>query len=190
MLRDNRAGYGLVSILLHWTTGPIILFLIALGFYMRSLSYQSPLYYQLPKLHVSLGILVTLLMLLRALWRISSKTPERLPTVDKPSYFAAKLIKIALYLATFAVCVSGYIIATSDGQTINCFGLFSIPSTREYTAVGIDRAGFVHKYVALAIAGMVILHAGAALVHHFVKRDRTLVRMLKPTTKNETQNPS
>jgi cytochrome b561 len=34
--------------------------------------------------------------------------------------------------------------------------------------------------------GIVILHAAAALFHHFIKRDKTLVRMLKPAALTAT----
>ncbi|WP_409990565.1 cytochrome b [Cellvibrio sp.] len=44
-----------------------------------------------------------------------------------------------------------------------------------------DRAGKIHKYVAWGLIALVALHAIAALFHHFIKRDKTLVRMLKPS---------
>jgi cytochrome b561 len=35
----------------------------------------------------------------------------------------------------------------------------------------------VHYALAFTLTGLVLIHAGAALHHHFVRRDRTLARM-------------
>ncbi len=159
MLKDSRAGYGLVTIILHWVCAPLILFLFGLGVYMRGLDYYSPWYHRGPELHIALGLLVFGLMSLRLLWRSRSTDP------------------------VFVISISGYFITTAEGQGASFFGLFSIPATVEFSASNIDFAGAIHKYFAWGVIGIVLLHAGAAIFHHFVKRDATLVRMLKPATK-------
>ena len=179
-LRDSSDGYGLVSIFFHWVSGIVVLSLFFLGIYMMKLSINSPYLFTAPRLHVSLGILAGILMAARLLWRLSSRSPDSMARPGSASYFAEKFIKQLLYLLVFIVIISGYIISTSDGQTITSFGWFEIPSLRQYTAVGINRASYVHKYIAWGIMGAVTLHALAALLHHFIKRDRTLKRMLVP----------
>jgi cytochrome b561 len=183
MLRDSIKGYGLVAIFFHWVTGSLVLALFFLGVYMMTLGLHSPYLIKAPQLHISLGIAVTILMSARFLWRLSSQSPKSLASPRTFGYFAEKFIKGLLYFIVFVVLGTGYIVSTSDGQTISCFGLFEVPSLRQYTAVGINRAANIHKYVAWAIVATVALHALAALGHHFIKRDRTLVRMLKPSAK-------
>jgi cytochrome b561 len=41
-----------------------------------------------------------------------------------------------------------------------------------------DLAGAVHKYLAYLLMCSVVLHALAALKHHFIDKDNTLTRML------------
>ena len=41
-----------------------------------------------------------------------------------------------------------------------------------------DIAGLVHRYLAYALIALVVLHAVAALKHHFINHDNTLRRML------------
>ncbi len=183
MLKDSRAGYGLVTIILHWVCAPLILFLFGLGVYMRGLDYYSPWYHRGPELHIALGLLVFGLMSLRLLWRSRSTDPVSIPTISKSNLLAAKTVKIALYTIVFVISISGYFITTAEGQGASFFGLFSIPATVEFSASNIDFAGAIHKYFAWGLIGIVLLHAGAAIFHHFVKRDATLVRMLKPATK-------
>ena len=40
-----------------------------------------------------------------------------------------------------------------------------------------DVSGELHEVLAFTLAGLVLLHAGAALKHHFIDRDQTLLRM-------------
>jgi cytochrome b561 len=40
-----------------------------------------------------------------------------------------------------------------------------------------DIAGLIHLVLAISLITLVTLHAAAALKHHFIDRDRTLLRM-------------
>jgi cytochrome b561 len=179
MIRDSDDNYGIVSIFFHWLSAGLTLFLFALGVYLTSYGYYSGDYLQYAHLHYALGILLLGLVAIRLLWRLTSKTPKNLAT-KLPARLSIKLIKFLLYVLLFAVLVSGYFICTSEGQTINVFGWFQVPSLMLLEMDQLNLAGLTHKYVAWVLFGLVILHAGAALVHHFFIRDRTLVRMLKP----------
>ena len=183
MLKDSASGYGLVTIILHWVCAPLIFFIFGLGVYMRSLDYYSPWYHRGPELHIALGLIIFLLMSLRLLWRSRSKSPDPIPTISKNNLLAANLVKIMLYLAVFIICITGYLITTAEGQGANFFDLFSIPASVHLNAHNVDRAGWIHKYLAWGLVSIALLHAAAALFHHFIKRDKTLVRMLKPADK-------
>ena len=37
---------------------------------------------------------------------------------------------------------------------------------------------FVHRLIGIAIAGLICAHIGGALFHHFVRKDRVLMRMV------------
>lgn len=179
MIRDSRDNYGIVSILFHWLSAVLTLFLFGLGFYLTSYGYYSVDYLEYAHLHYALGILLLGLVSIRLLWRLTSKTPATLAN-KLPAKLSIKLIKFLLYVLLFAVLISGYLICTSEGQSINVFGWFQVPSFVLLETHQLNLAGLTHKYVAWGLLGLVILHAGAALVHHFFIRDRTLVRMLKP----------
>jgi len=183
MLKDSTSGYGLVTIVLHWVCAPLIIFLFGLGIYMRGLDYYSPWYHRGPDLHIALGLLIFALMFLRLLWRKSNQNPNAIPTISQSNLWAASIVKVFLYVGVFIICISGYFITTAEGTGASFFGLFSIPASVEFSANNVDRLGAIHKYCAWGLMGIVILHAAAALFHHFVKRDKTLVRMLKPTDK-------
>src|SRR6187402_3658893 len=103
MLKDSASGYGLITILLHWVTAVLVIFLFSLGVYMTGLDYYSPWYHKGPALHVSLGLLLLALMIVRMLWRTGNQNPAPLPGIDARSILAANLVKVLLYLLIFTL---------------------------------------------------------------------------------------
>jgi cytochrome b561 len=182
MLKDSSAGYGLISIAIHWLSAVLILFLFGLGIYMTGLGYYDDWYHKGPALHISLGLIVLLLMLIRIIWRILNPTPVEL-SAQKLQRGAAKLVKLGLYGAIFIVLISGYLITTAEGKPASLFDWIYIPSLTTLGPNQVDLAGEIHEYLAWGIIALVVLHVAGALLHHFVMRDRTLVRMLKPVKK-------
>jgi len=183
MLKDSHIGYGLITIIFHWLCAILIIALFSLGIYMSELDYYSPWYHKAPELHISLGLGLLALMLLRLIWRSINPTPTALPTINARTMKAASLVKIALYFLFFTLATTGYLITTAEGHAANFFNLVSIPATVELSSENVDRAGFIHEICAWSIIVVATLHAVAALFHHFVKRDRTLLRMLNPVKK-------
>ncbi len=184
MLKDSSSGYGLVSILIHWVSAILILFLFGLGIYMTDLSYYDDWYHKGPELHISLGLVVLLMMLLRVLWRIVNPTPVDLSNVRSQN-LTAKLVKLGLYIFIFVVLVTGYLITTAEGQPASMFGVIKFPVVTELNSQNVDLAGELHEYLAWGIILLVVLHTIGALFHHFVMRDRTLVRIIKPVRKSD-----
>lgn len=184
MLRDSRLGYGLITISLHWLSALTIIFLLVLGVYMTGLGYYDEWYHKGPALHISVGLLLFFIFTFRLLWRVINPTPVALATNAKAN-IAASLIKVILYVLTFAVLISGYLITTAEGQAASIFDWLYIPATLELNAQSVDIAGKIHEFLAWGIVLVAVLHGGAALIHHFFLRDRTLMRMLKPIKKTD-----
>jgi cytochrome b561 len=74
--------------------------------------------------------------------------------------------------------ISGYLISTAEGQPVSVFGWFEIPALLFGLPQQADIAGIVHLWLAWGVVIISALHALAALKHHFMDRDSTLVRML------------
>jgi cytochrome b561 len=120
---------------------------------------------------------------LRIIWRMVNPTPIELSPKPMQSR-AAKLVKWGLYVFIVVVLISGYLITTAEGQPASMFNLIHFPVLIELSSSNVDRAGELHEYLAWGIMALVAVHTVGALFHHFVLRDRTLVRMLKPVNKN------
>jgi cytochrome b561 len=179
MFRNTSKRYGLVPILIHWLSALIVFGLFALGWWMLTLTYYDQWYRLGPWWHKSFGICLLILTVLRVLWVMANPKPAALG--NRIEVIGAKLGHALLYLLLFTVMISGYLISTADGSSISVFDLFSVPATLTDLPSQEDIAGEVHWYSALALVILAGGHGLAALKHHFINQDTTLVRMFGKT---------
>jgi len=183
-LINSPERYGAVSLLLHWGVALTVFAMFAVGLWMVGLSYYHPWRQIVPDWHKSIGITLFVIMLLRVAWRFISPPPPSTPNHGWFIRTAAKLGHLVLYILLFAVMISGYLISTAEGDGIVVFGLFTVPAL--FTISGkAELAGVFHLYLAITLVVLAVLHALAALKHHFIDRDATLVRMLGIKAKRE-----
>ena len=176
-LKNSEEGYGWVSITFHWLMALAIFGLFGLGLYMVELTYYDTWYRGSLDLHKSAGILLAFAWGGRLAWRLLNASPQELGG-KAWEHKVAHLVHILLYLLMLALFVSGYLISTADGRAIEVFGWFEIPASLMMDNQE-DIAGVIHWGLAWSLMGLVALHAAAAVKHHVIDKDRTLVRMLK-----------
>lgn len=178
MLKNTHSSYGTVQVYLHWLSALAVFGLFALGFWMVDLNYYSSWYKTAPHIHKSIGLLLLFATLFRIVWKLSQPKVEALSN-NKLEALAGHVAHIALYALLLVVMTSGYLISTADGRGIDIFNWVTIPSLGELFADQEDIAGIVHEYAAYTIIALALLHALAALKHHFINKDQTLTRMTK-----------
>ncbi|HEV7715489.1 MAG TPA: cytochrome b [Steroidobacteraceae bacterium] len=180
-IRNTTARWGYVAQLLHW----LIVALIILQFVLAFLEQRLPL--SLAKLimlarHKSFGITILMLAVIRLLWRWMNPTPE-LPNTLKPYERAlAKLTHFALYAILFIQPLSGWMMSSARKFPVSWFNLFQLPDLVAPNRALYDFLHAFHATLAWILVGVAVLHAAAALKHHFVLKDDVLRRML-PFTK-------
>ncbi|MGF2733526.1 cytochrome b [Marinobacter sp. DUT-1] len=176
--RNSTERYGSVAIFIHWLVAAAVIGLFALGYWMVDLSYYDDWYRRGPDIHRSVGILLLAVMVIRVIWRFTNPPPLPLSDHQRLEVLAAHAAHGLLYALLFVAMVSGYLISTADGSSISVFGWFEVPSVTGQVKGMEDVAGSIHYWSTWAIVILAGLHALAALKHHFVDRDRTLLRML------------
>lgn len=176
--RNTRDGYGWISRLIHWTMAAAVPAMFGYGLWMRSLDYYDPLYKSAPALHKSVGLVLLAVLAVRFGWRLANPDPDRseLRPLERR---AAELLHWGFYPLLLALMASGYFISTADGRPIMVFGLLAVPAVVKVPGLE-EIAGDVHAALAWLTIGFAALHAAAALKHHFLDRDRTLRKMLRP----------
>jgi cytochrome b561 len=170
--------FGFVSILTHWVSAIAIIGLFALGLWMTGLDYYDTWYQQSLDLHQSIGVLLILVFVLRILWRWLQPLPEPEPGTRPLEHSAALWAHRSMYFLTFLIGLSGYLISTADGRAVEVFNWFSIPATIQDLEQQEDMAGEVHEILVWLLIIVSSVHSLAALKHHFLDRDKTLLNML------------
>ena len=155
---------------------------------MVDLTYYHQLYKTAPALHKSIGILFFTLMILRLVWRSTQISPNHLTSHSPIENKAGKLIHALLYFLVFAIMITGYLISTADGRGIEVFELITVPAFGAIIENQEDVAGLVHKWLAYFLIALTVLHALAALKHHFIDKDNTLNRIIGKRQPLENRN--
>ena len=179
MWRNTTSGYGWVSIAVHWIAALGIVGLFGLGLWMTDLGYGHPWYNRAPALHEAIGMLVLVLILFRLAWRIVTVTPAFEAGMPRWERVAALAAHWLMYLLMLTVVISGYLISTAGGDPVSVFGWLEVPALVHGIERQADIAGWVHYYAAWALVLLAAGHTLAALKHHFIDRDATLIRMLR-----------
>ncbi len=177
-MKNTQINYGYVSIFFHWLSALSIMSLFGLGYYMVDLTYYHEWYKTAPELHKSVGVLLFIFMVVRLIWRYKQLTPEHLTSHSSIERKAGKLAHSALYTLTFIIMITGYLISTADNRGIEVFEFFVIPGFGSFIENQEDLAGLIHKWLAYLLITFSLLHAVAALKHHFIDKDNTLNRMI------------
>lgn len=186
-IRNSHSEWGVLSIAMHWIVALAVFGLFGLGLYMVELDYYDSMYKTAPFVHKSMGVLLFLLMLFRIIWRFASAPPLALVTHNEWEKKLAHWMHIALYGLLLFLMISGYLISTADGRAVSVFGWFDVPSTISGIDNQEDIAGEVHEILAYILMFAVSIHAMGALKHHFIDKDRTILRMMGISKANKTE---
>ncbi|MBS0969883.1 cytochrome b [Nissabacter archeti] len=176
--KNDTQAFGHTSVLIHWLAALVIYGMFALGLWMVTLGYYDVWYHRAPELHKSIGVLLAALILFRIVWRFVSPPPLPLSTYSATTRIAATTAHLLLLAGLIGILVTGYLIATAEGQPISVFGWFGVPALVTLGPAQTDLAGDLHLWLAWGVVVLSVLHALAALKHHFIDGDVTLKRML------------
>lgn len=181
MLTNSARGYGLIHIVIHWVMAGLIWWAAILGLTMTDLpdNFDKLATYAF---HKSLGLTVLGLAVLRLVWKLANQQPLLPETMQGWERTAASATHHLIYLLLFLVPILGYLTSESAPFPLQYFGLFTIPMA----GIGVDAAKImleVHEWVAKTLLLLVIVHALAALKHHFIAKDDVLKRMIVPSRK-------
>ncbi len=176
--KNTKTQFGWVSIIIHWLVVLPIIGLYFLGDYMMGLTYYDSFYTLAPKIHEAVGILILFIMLFRVFWKMKNVSPQPPASSPKIVNLASKVAHLGMYAFIFVILIAGLLISFAGGQGLEIFDWFTIPGPSEFFENQATLAGDVHRLAALALMGLIALHALAALKHHFVDKDNILNNML------------
>ena len=174
-MMSTSIRYTPVAVVLHWLLALAIIGTFSVGFYMADLPF-SLTRLKLYNWHKWAGVTILALSALRLLWRLSHRPPADAPM---PAWQArlAHAVHGLLYVAFFAVPLSGWAMSSAKGFPIVWFGVLPLPDFVPKDKALADTLKELHKFAAYGLALLVLAHVAGALKHRFIDRDGLLSRM-------------
>ena len=172
---DDRARYDDFAIVLHWLTA----FLVLLQFGLAELwdFAARPTKHLMIVGHMSFGILLTAVLIVRIVWRLLPGHRVE-PATTGIVEFASRIVQSLLYLLLCAQAGLGFVLRWSGHEAMSFFGLLIPPFFAPFSKPAHHLVGDAHNYVGWTIIILSLGHAAAALFHRFYLRDDVLWRML------------
>lgn len=176
--KNTTDRYGSLSIGMHW-----LMLLLMVGVYAAiNLHDLAPkggaLRADLKTWHFVLGMGMFALVAVRLVTRLLSGPAPRIePQLPDWQRRLGEWTHIALYLLMIAMPVLGWLAVSAKGDPVSLLGL-PLPAL-----IGQDKKlsrslKEIHETIGTVGYFLIGLHAAAALVHHYLMRDNTLLRML------------
>lgn len=168
--------YTSTAIVLHWLVALLIFAGFPLGLYMVDLP-LSPDKLKLYSYHKWIGITVLLLAAVRLGWRLTHTPPPLPASVAVWQRRASAVVHGLLYLLVIVIPISGWLMSSAKGFQTVWFGVLPLPDLLEKDRELGELLAAVHRTLNFTLLGLVVLHVGAALQHHFIERQPFLQRM-------------
>jgi cytochrome b561 len=177
-MKDTGNGYGWLSILLHWTTAIVIVFMLYIGNSIAGLAggeRQAALV-----THTSIAMTTYLILWLRIVWRFVYHHPGPLPEQGRFFFMLGKSVHMITLIALGCMLISGPLMVWTMGQPIQVFDWFAIPTPFD-AAFGVNAAlHAVHHWAAIVIFVGILLHIGGVYKHTAFNQDGTLTKIIIP----------
>lgn len=176
MTQTHTAVYSPAAKALHWLMVVLIVAQYTTAFLLPHIGRKTPPS-DVINLHFSLGVLVMLVMLVRLGHRLLH--PVALEVADAAPWerLLAKATHWLIYMILIVSPVLGWASASAHNLPVTLFGI-TMPALAAPGTGWANQAGDIHGTAMWVLLWMLGLHVAAALFHHLVRRDGTLVRML------------
>jgi cytochrome b561 len=173
-----KIAYDPVARGLHWLNAVLAAVAILLAYGISGTPRHGAARHILLMLHGSVGIAILAVLLVWAGWRLGHPAPPLRPVLTRAEVLVARATQGAIFLLFVAMPLSGYATLAAAGQPVSFFGVVAIPPLLPQSGRLAQAAIALHLTGQIAIYGLVAMHAGAALMHGFIRRDGILERML------------
>jgi cytochrome b561 len=173
---DSNRRYGAVSLALHWTIALLILVQIGLGWYMNEvLPDHSPAQAGILTAHISLGLTILLLVLVRIGVRLTHPAPPLPAAIPQWERLLARGSHVLFYLLMLAMPLTGWALVSLGPRPIKFWGapwphlpgvglLLGSPPPRSVR----EELAHIHVYILIWIVLInLALHVAGALKHQF-----------------------
>lgn len=185
--RNSIDAFGSVAKALHWAIAGCFVIAYASVYYAIAYTVDGQVANDIAvQIHITTGIVTAGLIAVRVYWCLSGLRPGFLAT-NAQARLAAQISHQALYVCMILQPITGYLGTFRDADYL---GITNFGDTAVFAWISMTfdiswetweaPMDFIHRSIlgSKLLWMLIVVHVAAALVHHFVWRDRTLVRML------------
>jgi cytochrome b561 len=174
MSQETTRAYTGIARTIHWSMAVLVLVMVPLGVAIAN-EWVGPVLYDL---HKTLGVILAALILVRIAYRLTHKPAPLPPDIAPLQRLAAGTVHALLYTLLLVQPFIGWIATSAYPAPVPFFRLFNMPLIWPANRALSDQLFVVHRTIGVTIGILALMHIGAALHHHFVRRDGVLRRML------------
>lgn len=160
---------------LHWLLAVLIILGLILGSNVLAETPNSdPAKLFALMIHMSMGILILVLMIIRLVVRALTKKPPEADIGNALANQGAKLAHWGFYIVVLAMCASGLAISIATGLPDIVFGGSGEPLPDNFDDLPQRTA---HGVLATVLGLLILAHVLAGLFHQFIRKDKLFSRM-------------
>ena len=170
-------SYGSIAKWLHWLVFALVFVQFIIAWTMPEIR-RGVVPETLINLHMSFGVLIMAVVLIRLLWRYAYPVEATVENTPPWQRTLARVTHWMLYGLLLVLPILGWAAASARNWTVRLFDLVTLPRLLPAEARIGFVAGDVHVVLSWVLLGLAGFHVAAGLYHYFVLRDRVLQRML------------
>lgn len=175
---DSTTRHSGALIAMHWLMA-VLLVATAITMEVRGLYPKGSGARELIKTaHYVLGMVVFGLVWVRLFIRATGTSPQITPQLPAWQTMLGHWVHILLYVLMVGLPLLGWLALSAKGKPVPLLWGLQLPMLIAENRDTAHLLKEIHEIGARTGYGVLALHAGAALLHHYVFRDNTLLRML------------
>lgn len=160
--------------ILHWLTAILVFSALFIGFVMVN---SLGGYGALVGVHTTLGVLILVIVVIRAANRFTHRTPRLPATVGSVEHVLLVGSELGLYALLLAQPLVGWAMVSAAGRPVVLFGVLPLPRIAPFDADLFFVLRQTHSVLAYLLVAAIAAHISAVLLHTLTLRDRMLSRM-------------
>ena len=174
---SSRRRHQTPTIVLHWVTVLLVVTQFALAI-LHDQASGAEIRRGILAAHRSLGVAIWLIVLGRLAWRVLGMRLLPFPeSMSRWHRWGGRLSEWGLYGLLIAQPLTGMAATVLRGRPFDLFGI-QVPSLMAVHKAWAATAADLHALGAFALASLVLVHAGAAILHRIIADDGVLDSML------------
>jgi len=173
-LTNSLTEYGTISKIFHWLSAAVLFVQIPLGFYLVDMDFSEKRL-TVESIHVTLGLSIFYLTLLRLIYKIFNPTPALRNSIFPGQKIIAKLNHVFLYISILTITISGALKKIYNGEILDVF-FFNLEIKENFELAEIFYE--IHIISNYTLIVLISLHIFAVIIHKLLFKENLLKRIL------------